>query len=262
MWMRYFIVNKLLGLNALGVTCAKPKVTLAMNFGFQQSISWPEQPPSSDIIQYREQLTLRSRILSRGNGNCIQEVVKSSPVWSLLFLHGQIKKLCSPWHVDEVSIRIFPGTTHVEFFLQTNLTLIQARLAPAEIQAMIDDHETVRRRHKECLITTGATAPFTELVQFALSKDCIATFKRCGFTHITMQIGESLEYVTDEIKNASHWGVEVNAFAFNPKGLSKEMKALKGKAPTEEEEYEEGLLICHAGKLYRIFKYPQYSCNT
>ena len=170
--------------------------------------------------------------------------------------HQRVIKYYFPkgeWWVCQFPILDYPKDTYfARYFHLNNLILIQAPFAPTGINAMLDGQKDAKKRRKECLITTGATAPFTELVQSALSEECLAKFKSCGFTHITMQIGDSLEYFTNKIKPfINPNGIEINAFAFNPLGLNKEMKALKAKSNCGPlgEDYDEGLLICHSGKL-------------
>lgn len=96
---------------------------------------------------------------------------------------------------------------------------------------------------KECLITTGATAKFTGLIQAALSPECLQAFADNGFTRLNFQCGNSFPDFED-LKPKDTRGLEINAFGFNKHGLLKEMKACQ-----EMNGIEKGLIICHAGKL-------------
>ncbi len=95
---------------------------------------------------------------------------------------------------------------------------------------------------KECLITTGATAKFPELIQAALTPECLQAFVDNGFTHLNFQCGETFSYFAD-LKPADTKGLDIKAFDFNKNGLNKEMRACQEK----EGISQKGLLICHAG---------------
>ena len=97
---------------------------------------------------------------------------------------------------------------------------------------------------RECLITTGATAPFTDLIKAAL--DCLDTFKELGYTRVIFQAGDGLPYF-HEIKPGDFKGVEIEAYAFSD-GLYSQMRSLKSKTDSNGNlERKEGLVITHAG---------------
>lgn len=96
---------------------------------------------------------------------------------------------------------------------------------------------------KDCLVTIGATAKFPELIQAALSPECIQSFANNGFTRLTLQCGESISSFED-LKPDDTKGLEITAFDFNKNGLNKEMRACQAK----EGVSRKGLVICHAGK--------------
>lgn len=103
---------------------------------------------------------------------------------------------------------------------------------------------------KECFITTGATAKFTELIRAALTEESLQAFADNGFTHITIQCGNSLaEY--EDLKPADTKGLKIRAFDFNKNGLNKEMRACQAVVKRFEQDNiqvsEKGLCICHAG---------------
>ncbi len=95
---------------------------------------------------------------------------------------------------------------------------------------------------KECLITTGATAKFLELIKAALSPECIQAFVDHGFTHLTFQCGDCLGSF-EELKPEPIKGLYIRGFDFNSAGLHEEMIACQAKSNWSEK----GLVICHAG---------------
>ena len=100
---------------------------------------------------------------------------------------------------------------------------------------------------KECFITTGATAKFTELIQAALSPDCLQTFVDNGFTRLNFQCGDSMS-AFEELKPADTPGLEIIGFDFNKNGLTKEMRACQEKRGVSKR----GLVICHAGRFMML----------
>jgi beta-1,4-N-acetylglucosaminyltransferase len=107
---------------------------------------------------------------------------------------------------------------------------------------------------KECLITTGATAKFPELVEAALSERCLKKFVENGFTRLTFQCGDSMEEFSS-LKPVDTKGLDIRGFAFNKMGLNKEIRDCQAK----EGVSEEGLVICHAGQLPP--KVPYFCCD-
>ncbi len=95
---------------------------------------------------------------------------------------------------------------------------------------------------KECLITTGATAKFTELIRAALAPECLQAFVDNGFTKLTFQCGDSLSEFK-ALEPTDTRGLEISGFDFNKNGLLKEMRACQARKRSEK-----GLIICHAGQ--------------
>jgi beta-1,4-N-acetylglucosaminyltransferase len=95
---------------------------------------------------------------------------------------------------------------------------------------------------KVCLITTGATAKFPELIQAALMPECLQAFVDNGFTHLNFQCGETFS-TFNGLKPVDTKGLDITAFDFNKNGLNKEMRACQAKDGVSKK----GLLICHAG---------------
>lgn len=95
---------------------------------------------------------------------------------------------------------------------------------------------------RECLITTGATASFPELIKSALSYQSLQAFAENDFTRITFQCGDCLS-VFEECKPHFSHNLILRSFGFNKKGLNEEMK----RCQAIEGISKRGLVICHAG---------------
>ncbi|CCU78297.1 UDP-GlcNAc transferase/Catalytic component/ALG13 [Blumeria hordei DH14] len=94
---------------------------------------------------------------------------------------------------------------------------------------------------RECLITTGATAEFPELIKSAISQESLKVLTDHHFTHITLQCGKSVSLV-EQNKPRDTEGLVVRAFDFKQEGLNEEMRrchAIDGVS-------RQGLVICHA----------------
>jgi beta-1,4-N-acetylglucosaminyltransferase len=102
--------------------------------------------------------------------------------------------------------------------------------------------------NKECLITIGATAKFTELISAALSSECLQKFKDNGFTHLNVQYGDSKE-LFETLKLETGSDLDIKGFGFKRNGLHNEMSRCQAK----EGILQQGLIICHAGKfMYEV----------
>lgn len=100
---------------------------------------------------------------------------------------------------------------------------------------------------KECLITVGATAKFTELISAGLSQDCLQTLADNGFTHLNVQYGDS-EELFNSLRTATTTGekpisIKITGFGFDKDGLGKQIAQCQRNPGTSEQ----GLVICHAG---------------
>ena len=108
------------------------------------------------------------------------------------------------------------------------------------------EKETVSTHlRRECLVTTGATAPFPELVHSMLQPDCLQALKGEGYTHVTFQVGESLQYWHD-ISPQNTFGLKLKAFDFHPDLKTDMRKCL------DREGYSKGSVISAAGKLSHV----------
>lgn len=101
------------------------------------------------------------------------------------------------------------------------------------------------KMHKECLITTGATAVFPELVTAALAPEALEAFARHGFTKLTFQVGEAIGlFRRAKPPKDECFGLQIEAFDFNENGLDEELRACLA----EEGKSLQGMVITHAGE--------------
>ncbi|KAG9238083.1 glycosyltransferase family 28 C-terminal domain-containing protein [Amylocarpus encephaloides] len=113
------------------------------------------------------------------------------------------------------------------------------------LRAFINAHEMAHPEdtlHKECFLTIGATANFTQLLKQAVTEEVLSVLKEQGFTDLTLQVGNSHAYFT-KIKPEETAGINIEYFDFNPHGLTYEMK----KCQAKEGVSKEGLVVSHAG---------------
>src|SRR4051812_44217718 len=103
--------------------------------------------------------------------------------------------------------------------------------------------EDITRTRKECLILTGATAPFDELVKQALEPEVLETFRQEGFTSIVFQVGKGLQFYEDLPKQENKL-LTFRAFDYKKEGLNEDMRACQEKKGVARE----GLIISHAGE--------------
>ncbi|KAF2258036.1 hypothetical protein CC78DRAFT_480150 [Lojkania enalia] len=99
---------------------------------------------------------------------------------------------------------------------------------------------------KVCFVTTGATAPFTALIESVLKPSSIDAFKDAGYTHLLIQYGtaknvfdSSMGSVRSQLQpEAGKEGLIVGGFDFNPDGLKTQFKLVGD---------SKGVVISHAG---------------
>ena len=108
--------------------------------------------------------------------------------------------------------------------------------------AAYEKDTAAHRLNRECLITTGATAPFPELVHAVLQPDSLQALKDEGYTHVTFQVGASLQYWHDIVPQDKH-GLELKAFDFHP-DLKRDMRKC-----LDREGFLKGSIICAAGNI-------------
>ncbi|KAG9193779.1 beta-1,4-N-acetylglucosaminyltransferase [Alternaria panax] len=99
---------------------------------------------------------------------------------------------------------------------------------------------------KLCFVTTGATAPFIELIETVLSSSCLDALRESGFTHLLIQYGSAKDVYQDFSMLAQAYMREskakrnliIDGIDFNPDGLQAQFKLV---------QRSKGLVISHAG---------------
>jgi len=100
---------------------------------------------------------------------------------------------------------------------------------------------------KVCLITTGATAPFPELVQAVLKPESLQQLADNGFTKLIFQCGQTFKSF-ENLMPTDHKGLDIEVFDFKADGLNREMRMCQA----HEGIANNGLVICHAGMFYKV----------
>ncbi|KAI4683074.1 uncharacterized protein J4E84_006976 [Alternaria hordeiaustralica] len=88
---------------------------------------------------------------------------------------------------------------------------------------------------KLCFVTTGATAPFTELIESVLSPTCLDSLREGGFTHLLVQYGSAEDVYKQFSKLASAYIQEnpskgtlvIDGIDFNPDGLKTQFQLVQ-----------------------------------
>jgi beta-1,4-N-acetylglucosaminyltransferase len=99
---------------------------------------------------------------------------------------------------------------------------------------------------KLCFVTTGATAPFTELIASVLRPSCLDALHESGFTHLLVQYGSAKDVYEQSLTPARAYMQEtqtkrdliVDGIDFNPEGLQAQFGLV---------QRSKGLVISHAG---------------
>ena len=109
-------------------------------------------------------------------------------------------------------------------------------------------HETqILKQSKLCFVTIGATAGFDSLITASLDPLFLEALQKAHYTDLLLQYGKEGKKVlqafnTQILESEKKFGVRVNGFDFNKKGLMSEMSAAKGNGNRAE-----GVVISHAG---------------
>jgi beta-1,4-N-acetylglucosaminyltransferase len=95
---------------------------------------------------------------------------------------------------------------------------------------------------KLCFVTTGATAPFTALIESVLGASTLDALCAGGFTHLLVQYGSAKD-VFDKVSTLarSHLkqaGFVIDGIDFDPNGLQAQFELV---------QQSKGLVISHAG---------------
>ena len=100
---------------------------------------------------------------------------------------------------------------------------------------------------KLCFVTTGATAPFTALIESVLSPSSLDTLRAEGFTHVLVQYGTAKD-IYDKCSSAARSQLKqagqetdlvIDGIDFDSDGLRAQFKLV---------QQSKGLIISHAGK--------------
>lgn len=107
-----------------------------------------------------------------------------------------------------------------------------------------------KKVEKVCLITTGATAEFRELIEAVLKPDCLELLKKEGFTQLNFQCGKTAkDFYTFTPPGFDFKGLKIHCFDFKKEGLHKDMLECQERAGIREK----GLVIMHAGTDERVY---------
>ena len=99
---------------------------------------------------------------------------------------------------------------------------------------------------KACFVTTGATAPFTGLIEAVLTPSVLDALVERGYTHLLVQYGKAKDVFETAANTArSHLeaspaekGLIIDGIDFNPSGLQEQFRTV---------QQTKGLVISHAG---------------
>jgi beta-1,4-N-acetylglucosaminyltransferase len=99
---------------------------------------------------------------------------------------------------------------------------------------------------KVCFVTTGATAPFTALIESVLKPSSLDALLQEGYTHLLVQYGTAKAIYTDGANAANTYLQQgekrkeliIEGMDFNPHGLQEQLKLV---------QQSKGLVISHAG---------------
>lgn len=99
---------------------------------------------------------------------------------------------------------------------------------------------------KVCFVTTGATAPFTGLIESVLRSSSIDALLESGYSHLLIQYGTAKDVFQDRANAARTYLQEVSekhqltigGIDFDPDGLTAQFRLV---------QQSNGLVISHAG---------------
>ncbi|KAF3044419.1 N-acetylglucosaminyldiphosphodolichol N-acetylglucosaminyltransferase catalytic subunit alg13 [Didymella heteroderae] len=94
---------------------------------------------------------------------------------------------------------------------------------------------------KLCFVTTGATAPFTALIESVLTPSFLDALVENGFTHLLVQYGSARDVFTKASSVARAHVLDkmvIDGIDFNPEGLQAQLRLV---------QQSKGLVISHAG---------------
>lgn len=94
---------------------------------------------------------------------------------------------------------------------------------------------------KLCFVTTGATAPFTALIESVLTPPSLDALAENGFTHLLVQYGSAKDVFAQASSAARAHVLDkmvIDGIDFNPEGLQAQLRLV---------QQSKGLVISHAG---------------
>ena len=94
---------------------------------------------------------------------------------------------------------------------------------------------------KLCFVTTGATAPFTALIESVLTPPSLDALVENGFTHLLVQYGTAKDVFTIASSAARAHVLDkmvIDGIDFNPEGLQAQLRLV---------QQSKGLVVSHAG---------------
>lgn len=97
--------------------------------------------------------------------------------------------------------------------------------------------------HRYCLVTVGATAPFTPLVTAAFDPAFLAALIEAGYTRLVIQAGKDAEQFQPAAMRFAHPTLRIDCFDFVD-----DLKAVMVMCGKGEGERETGVVVCHAGE--------------
>jgi beta-1,4-N-acetylglucosaminyltransferase len=104
---------------------------------------------------------------------------------------------------------------------------------------------------KACFVTTGATAPFTGLIESVLKPSVLDALQEHGYTHLLIQYGKAKDVFQTESdaarihlqSSSHHQDLLIDGIDFNPAGLREQFQLV---------QQTNGLVISHAGKIFFV----------
>lgn len=103
-------------------------------------------------------------------------------------------------------------------------------------------------RPRHCLVTVGATAPFTSLVAAAFDPTFLGALINAGFTKLMIQAGKDADLVQLAARMFGHPTLKIECFDFVDDLRSVMVMCGKG-----DGERETGVVICHAGEFTSLY---------
>lgn len=98
---------------------------------------------------------------------------------------------------------------------------------------------------KLCFVTTGATAPFTALIESVLSPSSLDTLQNLGFTHMLVQYGSAKDVYTKSFNSAQQHLAQSQARELIIDGIDFDSDGLRSQFKLVQQS--KGLVISHAG---------------